>query len=132
MILKYSEPIEGFLDFLREAQEAYNIAFLSEKEADDETQDILHSLELDENKYHDCAKLSLALAKTRQDRRAAKDIKLRLQPVIDWVEQNAKVIRNLEQLLGVVRKAEKNFDGRFYRPRTDIVEQTLEDRRLLG
>lgn len=129
--MKYSEQIESFLYFLREAQEAYNIAALSEREADDETQDILHSLELNENKYHDCAKLSLTLAKVRQERRAAKDTRLRLQPVIDWAGQNAKMVKSLEQLLGVVRKTEKNLDCRFYRPKTDIVEKALGDRRLL-
>ncbi len=130
--MKYSEPIEEFLNFLREAQEAYNIAALSEKEADDETQYILHGLELNENKYHDCARLALALAKVRQERREAKDTRLQLQPVIDWAGQNAKTVKGLEQLLGVVRKAEKNLDCRFYRPKTDIVEKALEDRRLLG
>lgn len=130
--MKYSEPIEGFLNFIRDAQEAYNIAGLSEKEADEETQDILHSLELDENSYHDCARLALALAKVRQERRTAKDIRLRLQPVIDWAGQNTKMIKNLEQLLGVVRKAEKNLDCRFYKPKTNIVEKTLADKELLG
>ncbi len=130
--MKYSKPIESFLNFLRTSQEAYNIATLSEKEADDETQDILHSLELDENTYSDCAELSLALIKIRQERRAAKDTKLQLQPIIDWTAQNAKIVKNMEQLLGTVRKAEKNLDCRCYRPRTDIVEKTLEDKRLLG
>lgn len=130
--MKYSEPIEGFLNFLRDAQEIYNISALSEKEADDETQDILHRLELDENNYHDCVKLSLALAKVRQKRRTAKDTRLQLQPVIDWTGQNTKIVKSLEQLLGVVRKTEKNFDCRFYRSKTDIVEKTLEDRRILG
>lgn len=130
--MKYSESLESFLDFIREAQEKYNIAVLSEKEADDETQDILHSLELSENKYHDCARLSLALVKVRQERREAKDTRQQLQPIIDWAGQNGKTIRNLEQLLGAIRRAEKNLDNRFYRPKTDIVERTLEDRRLLG
>lgn len=65
--MKYSEPIEGFLNFLRDAQESYNIAALSEKEADEETQDILHSLELNENTYHDGARLSVALDKLSGD-----------------------------------------------------------------
>jgi hypothetical protein len=130
--LKYSESIEGFLGFLREVQTQYNIALQAEKDADDQTQDILHSLEFEENKYHDCARLSLTLSKVRQERRAAKDTRLQLQPIVDWAGQNAKAIKSMEQLLGAVRKAEKNLDGRFYRHKTDIVERTLEDRRLLG
>ena len=130
--MKYSEPIEGFLNFLRDAQESYNIAALSEKEADEETQAILHSLELNENTYHDGARLSVALAKVRKERRAAKDTRLQLQPVIDWAGQNTKTVKGLEQLLGTVRKTEKNLDCRFYKPKTDIVERTLEDKELLG
>ncbi len=67
--LKYSEQIEGFLDFLREAKTDYNIAVSSEKEADDATQDLLHSLELYENTYHEYARAAKTLAKVRQERR---------------------------------------------------------------
>ena len=44
--MKTSKQIEGFLDFLREAKTDYNIAVSCEKEANDATQDLLHSLEL--------------------------------------------------------------------------------------
>ncbi|MCI8704187.1 MAG: hypothetical protein HFE60_07885, partial [Anaerotignum sp.] len=47
--MKTSKQIEGFLDFLRGAKTDYNIAVSSEKEANDATQDLLHSLELYEN-----------------------------------------------------------------------------------
>lgn len=130
--MAYSEPIEGFLDFLREAQEQYNIAVLSEKDADEETQDILHNLELCKNEYHDYAGLAIALVKVRQGRRNAKDTRQQLQPIIDWEKQNIKTVKGLEQLLGQMRKTEKNLENRFYKPKTDIVEKTLEDRRLLG
>ena len=59
--MKYSESLENFLGYLREVQQEYNIAGLTEQEANNATQDILHNLELCENKYHDLAKLSIAL-----------------------------------------------------------------------
>lgn len=128
--MKYSERLENFLDFLREAQQEYNIAVSSEQEANDATQDILHTLELEENKYHDCARLAVALREVRQERRAAKDKKQQLQPIIDWIVQNGKTIKTLEQLLGAVRKAEKSLEGRFYKPKTDVVEKALNSRLL--
>lgn len=129
--MKYSESLDNFLGYLREVQQEYNIAGLTEQEANNATQDILHNLELCENKYHDYAKLSIALRTVRQERRAAKDTQQILQPIINWIGQNAKTIKGLEQLLGAVRKAEKNMDSRHYNTKTDIIDKTFEGRGLL-
>lgn len=120
--MKTSKQIEGFLDFLREVKTDYNIAVSSEKEANDATQDLLHSLELYENTYHEYARAAKKLAQVRQERRAAKDAREQLQLVMDWLEENDKVIHGLEKLLGNVRKAEKATEGRFYTPKTDVLD----------
>lgn len=129
--MKYSESLEKFLGYLREVQQEYNIAKRTEQETNNETQDILHNLELCENKYHDCAKLSLALRTVRQERRMAKDTQQALQPIINWIGQNTKTVKSLEQLLGEVRKTEKNMAGRQYHPKTDIIDKTFGERGLL-
>lgn len=85
----------------------------------------MHNIELCENKYHDYARLSIALRGVRQQRRRAKDKEQELQPIVDFLSNNMKVIKALERLLGDVRKAEKSTEGRSYTPRTDIVERTL-------
>lgn len=121
----YSEKIESFLGFLREAQQDYNISISQENDANDETQDILHKIELGENTYHEYARLSRALRIVRYERRKAKDTKCQLQPVVDWISQNSKAIKGLEQLLGAVRKAERGTENRYYTPKTDIVEKAL-------
>ena len=118
--MKTSKQIEGFLDFLREAKTDYNIAVSSEKEANDATQDLLHSLELYENTYHEYARTAKKLA---QVRREAKDRREQIQPVVDWLEENGKVVFGLEKLLGDVRKAEKAMEGRFYTQRTDVLAE---------
>lgn len=123
---KPSEALDNFLTYLREIQQEYDIAQADEHEADNATQDILHNLELCDNKYHDCAKLSLALRTIRQERRKAKDTVLVLQPMIDWINQNQEVVRGLERLLGSVRKAEKGINNRHYCPKTDIVDKTFQ------
>ena len=49
--MKNSEHISSFLKFLKNIQTDYNIAQETEKEADRETQDILHRLELGNDSY---------------------------------------------------------------------------------
>lgn len=119
---KYSLGIENFLQFLRDVKEVYDISKLKENDADNETQDILHKLELDDNSYHETASLAKLLRIVRQERRKAKDNALMTAPVVDWVEENERVIKSLERLLGAVRKAEKSTEGRYYNPKTDIIE----------
>ena len=38
-------------------------------------------------------------------------------PVLDWIDQNRTTIKNLERLLGDVRKTEKSTENRIYTPR---------------
>lgn len=112
-----SAGIEAFLDYIRETEQLYRISVANEEDANDETQDILHSLELEEHDYHDTARLGKRLKEVRQARRAAKDIMAQARPVVEWVETNRKTISALEQLLGAVRKAEKNTENRIYTPK---------------
>lgn len=123
--MKYSEQISGFLNFLRDVQLEYAAAVDDEKTAGDQTQDILHTLELGENSYHANAKLAIALKSVRQERRRAKDRTQVLYPIADWARQNQRTVKELEHLLGDVRKAEKNTEFRHYNPKTDIVSRTL-------
>lgn len=120
--MKYGEQIEGFLDFMRNVKTDYNIAVSCEKDANDATQDLLHSLEIYENTYHEYARAAKKLAQVRQERRAAKDMREQLRPIMDWLEENDRVIYGLENLLGNVRKAERSTEGRFYTPKTDVLD----------
>lgn len=123
--MKYSEKLDEFLSFLRECSQEYTVASMAETEMNDETQDLLHCLELNDNKYHDLARISKALAIVRQGRREAKDKEMILEPIAEWTQQNGRTIKELERLLGAVRKAERNTEGRIYAPRTDIVDKVL-------
>lgn len=123
--MKRSEYISGFLDFIREAQMEYEVARLRQSEADNETQDILHRLELYDDSYHDMAKLSKTLKEVRQNRRAAKNAISELDPVCGWAKENARVLKSLEQLLGNLRKVEKAEQNRYYTDRTDAVGRSI-------
>ncbi len=120
--MKNSEHISSFLKFLKDIQTDYNIALETEKEADRETQDILHRLELGSDSYHDMARMSKTIKSVRLKRRKAKDTKTEAEPVVQWIKENTKFTSSLERLLGEVRKAEKYNSNRHYTNKTDILD----------
>ena len=127
-----STHISDFLKFLREADTIYAIADRAQKESDNETQDILHSMELDSLSYHERARLSSALSAVRQNRRTAKDTAEIMKPVLEWKEKNRAAVKSLETVLGTVRTIEKEKENRFYVKRTDIVQRTLQEHEKNG
>lgn len=117
-----SEILSDFLTYLRDTKQIYNMAVQDENDANDATQDILHSLEIDGGSYHELARLSKVLQDVRRKRREAKDKTICLEPIVQWIEGNAAVIKGLERLLGDVRKAERSLENRTYHQKTNIVE----------
>lgn len=122
-----SKGIETFLAFLRETEECHSIADADRIEAEAATQDLLHALELGEDKAPGRARLALKLRQVRQQRRAAKNVEEKTRLVVDWIGQNRNVIKSLERLLGDVRKQERRSEGRAYAPRTNILEGIRRD-----
>ena len=123
--MKYSEHIEDFLNFLRESQQEYNMAVSDEKETNDETQDLLHTIELQNHIPYNELLIMQAMKQTRRDRRTAKDTIKLASHILDWVKEYPKAAKGLEQVLGNVRKDEQYIENRYYTPKTDIVERTL-------
>ncbi len=119
-----SQGIESFLSYIRMTEQMNRMAIADEQQSNDETQDILHSLELENHDYHSTAHLALKLKEVRQMRRDAKNTIAQTTPVVEWIEHNRGVIKGLEQLLGKVRREEKNAEGRIYTPKTTIIEST--------
>lgn len=119
--------ISEFLSFLRKVQTEYNIAAEREKDADEETQDILHRLELEEDSLQDMEKMTEALKEVRRRRREAKDSKMMSEPVMDWLLKNKEMVNSLEQVLGEVRKIEKRIRNRTYTEKTGIVEEIFKN-----
>jgi len=115
-----SGSIENFLNFLREVENLYRQAELTEQETSDQTQDLLHMLELADLEGCELIHSATQLREIRQQRRTAKDTMYMLSVTKDWVENNTKTIKDLEQLLGKARKAEKNTENRIYTFKTDI------------
>ena len=84
--MKKSEYISCFLDFMRESTMEYEVARSRQSDADNETQDLLHRLELHDDTYHDMARISRELKRVRQERRKAKDTVAELEPVCKGAE----------------------------------------------
>lgn len=125
--MKNSEYIENFLDFLRTLRSDLSIAQMNEDEANKETQDILHRLELIEDSEEDTTKMVASLKTVRQKRRNAKDVIATARPVLKWADNDYsyKALQNLEKCLGEVRKAESELENRHYLAKTDIVSEAL-------
>ena len=121
--MKASKDLERFLDFLKSAESQLDQAMAGQQEAEAETQDILHSLELEKLSYHEMAALSRKLAEVRQTRRQHKDIVAQLTPVVEWTKENDGTVRSLQRLLGDVRKTEKSTQNRIYTPRTNVLKE---------
>lgn len=117
-----SEGLAQFLDWVRETEELYRIGTANEEEANQETQDILHSLELEEHSYHENARLGKKLGEIRKKRRAGKDLVDQTSSICGWTETHRQTLKELEQLLGIVRKAERKCEGRIYTPRTEATK----------
>lgn len=122
-----SEPIAAFLDYLREASRQCRQAAADERLADEQTQDILHRLELYADDYHKTARLAKLLRQVRQSRRRAKESYERLSPVSTWAKENQAVVKRLEQLLGTVRKAEERQQSRLWMPHTDVLDKQAKE-----
>lgn len=130
--MRYSDNIEIFLEFLRQAKREYQIAITEEREKDAASQGLDHRLELGDNSYHDMAKIAKVRLQVRRERRQAKDRQQELKPITDWMYQNPRVIKSLEELLGTVRRAEKALEGRMYTPKTNILKEVFKENKHEG
>lgn len=118
--VKYSQYLENFLDFIRDSENMYKEAYEKVHEMDKLTQDYLHDIELGGFDYKGRAKIATKLKDARQIRRVNKDITIPLEPLRNWVITHKGTINELQQLLGQIRKEEKNLVNRQYFRRVDI------------
>lgn len=111
---KVSEYISDFLDYISEISSDYIYNQSEQKRREDETQDILHELELGNLLFDDRAKLATRLSKVRKERRIYKDKVEEQQALIEWINSNKGVINNLKNILGETRKQERYHSNRSY------------------
>lgn len=126
--MKKSEIITQFLNYIDNCQKQYNYAFEMVGIEDKRTSDLLHELELETTTYSERSKIATQLRISRRDRRYYKDIVEECQPILNFMNDpvKKKIINQLSQVLGEVRKIEKYHEGRTYVPR--IEKERKEDK----
>ena len=126
-----SEKISEFLKELDRAKADFEFAQSELTRCEQLTQDYLHKLELESPQYHECARIGRAISQCRIDRRNAKDTIIRYQPIADFLdtERGKSAVGQFQQLLGALRKAERQTCNREYKPRI-LTEQEYKGRQL--
>ncbi len=115
-----SENLSDFLKFIREVKSTEKLYSEYEDVENKKTQDILHKIEFETLKRDEKAKLVTKLQQIRRDRRTYKDTRELISPLYEYfnTDQMNKVVHDLEEILGKIRKKEKLFEeGRTYVPR---------------
>lgn len=123
-----SEVLCEFLTCLRISEDNLRMAEDEVDRTGHETQDILHRLELFDDKHHAVAALGKKLRAVRRLRRVAKETVEMLTPLVEWADENKKFLTGLQKVLGDLRKIERRQEGRTYMPRTDILEEVDHER----
>lgn len=122
---KPSSELEQFLGFVAEANRIVDMANQWRVDTENETQDILHAIEIGNLSYQQNAKLAKKLREIRQQRREAKGVIEKYGAIADWVENNSKTINQLQSVLGATRKAENAIANKCYKQRTNILKETI-------
>lgn len=123
--MAYSETMQTFLLLVQRAKEGYpaeeeNVVF-----CDNQTQDILHELELVPHSASQIMKLAKQLSATRQERRLSKNNLELLHPIVEWANKHKNAINDLKDALAEVAIKEEALLNREYRYRTTVVQDTL-------
>lgn len=128
----YSTDIEKIIDFFKNVQAKYRECGDYMVQSNDETQDILHTMELCICTVQERNKLFNKASEIRRNRRAAKNEEAIISPIISWCNNHERELKSLEELLGAVRDAESRINGeRYYRSRTNVIEELFGDRSII-
>lgn len=116
------DQIRAFLDFARSAVTRYEENERRWQEYDQETQDLLHVIELSDNlnasKGYDMYR---RLAAVRRERRQCKNEMDLLKPVYDFFADK-QTINQLAQVQGKCRACKETVDSRSYTLRTNVMD----------
>lgn len=119
--MKNSEYISSFLRFCTESEKNLAGASARELQLNNTTQDLLHELELGELNYKERAKVATKLAGVRRERRIEKDTVEELEDFVSWYydPSTKRVLDQLRNILGKVRKQEEYHENRSYKKKGD-------------
>ena len=102
---KLSEYVSQFVRLGMTVQDDANFSREEVQKADGVLQDYLHQLENCSAKER--GKIATALASSRKNRRKHKDVVYVTAPLVDWLNKNKDSMKELERVLGEIRRREK-------------------------
>ena len=116
-----SVELERTLNFFSDVLSDYKYNYDKVNEQEKLTQDYLHDIELGGLCCKERSKVATKLQENRKNRRYYKDVVEELQPIIDFLNDNANrgLVNKLKEVLGKVRKAESYHSNRTYFPRVE-------------
>ena len=115
--MSYAQKLEECIDFLRGAAQEYEFCCGSVGAKDKEKSDLEHELELAAPTSKERGQVARKLQQVLKERRQYKDVVVSTQAIAEYLGQHPKLLNELAQVLGKVRKEEKYLSQRTYIPR---------------
>lgn len=114
-----SDEIKSIIASFEQAKQEYRDAKEAVNLFDKETQDILHSLELDDLTRNERNKKATRLRRVRISRRENKNLVEQNEPLVTFLESDKgrQMLNLLREVLGKTRKIEKYHATRVYHKR---------------
>lgn len=120
--MSYANKLEECINFLRTAASDYGYYCGVVGDKDKEKCDLEHELELAAESEADRGQVALNLQNVLRERRECKDRIASSAPIAEYLNAHPKLLSELGQVLGRIRKEEKYQEQRSYNPRirTDL------------
>lgn len=116
------EIVEEFNSLLKEAKSIYEENEVARRESDDRILDLLHYAELHDNlSASDGFRVYQKITAARRERRRSKDENELLEPLMEFIRQNPKLVNDIGTLVGKLRGTKRCIEQRIYKTRTDII-----------
>lgn len=116
------EIVEEFNALLKEVKGIYEENEIIRRESDDKILDLLHYAELHENLNASAGfRVYKLMADVRRERRRCKNENELLEPLLEFVKANPKLLNDVGTLLGRLRGTKRCIDQRVYTTRTDVI-----------
>lgn len=116
------EIIEEFNHLLKEVEQLFNENESIRKESDARLTDLLHYAELHADlNASQGYRVYKQITDARRERRRAKNENELLEPLLEFMRQNPKVVNDIGTLLGRLRGTKRCIDQRIYMARTKII-----------
>lgn len=117
------EAIRQFVSFLRSVRSRYDANYAVVGEMDLTQQDLLHAIEMsDDMDAKGGYDMYRRTREVRRNRRCCKNENELLEPIRNFLENNAGFVTSLERLQGDVAAAKQRIDSKRYTYRTKIME----------